>query len=175
MSEIYTLAHKITTKQINALIVLLEKIKSQLPHKNHSESDLLAAKLAPDMFPLVKQIQLVADHAKMAFRLAGMEPPVMEDNETTLDQLIARLKKTVELIQDIPEDSYAHAEDRQIILPIFAKMAPGKALEAQEYFVNFAIPNFYFHLVTAYCILRNQGYEIGKMDFIGGLNMVDAK
>jgi uncharacterized protein len=109
----------------------------------------------------------------MVARLAGIENPSMEDKETTIDQLIERLKKTVEFIQNVPEDNYAHADERQIILPWMNEMMPGKALSAEEFFLTFALPNFYFYMVTAYAILRNQGYDIGKFDYIGNLKAID--
>lgn len=174
MTNIYTLSYQLTTKSVNSMITILEKIKLQLPSKNHSEEELLASKLAPDMYPLSRQIQLISDQAKgMVSRLAGIQNPSMEDQETTIDQLIVRLKKTVEFIQNVPQDNYAHADDRQIILPWMEQMMPGKALTAEEFFLTFALPNFYFYMVTAYAILRNQGYEIGKFDYIGELKTID--
>lgn len=174
MTNIYTLSYQLSTKSINSMILILEKIKQQLPEKNHSEEELLACRLAPDMYPLSRQIQLISDQAKgMVARLAGIENPSMDDKETTIDQLIERLKKTVEFIQNVPEDNYAHADDRQIILPWMEQMMPGKALTAEEFFLSFALPNFYFYMVTAYAILRNQGYEIGKFDYIGNLKTID--
>jgi uncharacterized protein len=158
------------------MITILGKIKSQLPSKNHSEAELLATKLAPGMYPLSRQVQLISDQAKgMVARLAGIENPSMEDEETTIDELIVRLKKTVEFIQNVPEDNYAYADERQIILPWMEQMMPGKALSAEEFFLSFALPNFYFYVVTAYGILRNQGYEIGKFDYIGNLKTIDIK
>lgn len=174
MTNIYTLSYQMSTKSINSMITILEKIKLQLPSKNHTEEELLASKLAPDMYPLSRQIQLISDQAKgMVARLAGIENPSMQDDETTIDQLILRLKKTVEFIQNVPEDNYSHADERQIVLPWMAQMMPGKALSAEEFFLTFALPNFYFYVVTAYGILRNQGYEIGKFDYIGNLETID--
>lgn len=175
MSDIYTLSYRLTSKSINNMIVLLQKVQTQLPTMNHSESDLLSSKLAPDMFDLKKQIQLISDQAKgMCARLAGINSPVMEDTETTIDQLIKRLKITVEFIQNIPEDAYAHADDRVIVLPWMVQMMPGKGLSAEEFFVNFAVPNFYFYMVTAYGIMRHMGYNIGKFDYIGQMEMVNV-
>jgi uncharacterized protein len=174
MTNIYTLSYQLSVKSINSMILILGKIKQQLPEKNHSETELLACRLAPDMYPLSRQIQLISDQAKgMVSRLAGIENPSMEDNETTIDELIIRLKKTVKFIQNIPEDNYAHADERQIILPWMKDMMPGKALSSEEFFLTFALPNFYFYMVTAYAILRNQGYEIGKFDYIGNLKTID--
>lgn len=156
------------------MIVILEKIKQQLPSKNQTEAELLACRLAPDMYPLNRQIQLISDQAKgMVARLAGIENPSIEDKETTIEELIERLKRTVEFIQNVPEDNYVHADERQIILPWMKEMMPGKALTAEEFFLTFALPNFYFYMVTAYAILRNQGYEIGKFDYIGDLKTID--
>ncbi len=174
MTNIYTLSYQMSTKSINSMILILEKIKQQLPTKNHSEAELLAYRLAPDMYPLSRQIQLISDQAKgMVARLAGIENPNMEDKETTIEELIQRLKKTVEFIQNVPEDNYAHADERQIVLPWMKDMMPGKAITAEEFFLTFALPNFYFYMVTAYAILRNQGYEIGKFDYIGELKTID--
>ncbi len=176
MTNIYTLSYQVTTKSINSMITILEKIKTQLPSKNQTEAELLASKLAPDMYPLSRQIQLISDQAKgMVSRLAGIENPSMQDEETTIDELIVRLKKTVEFIQSVPKDNYVHADERQIILPWMTEMMPGKALSAEEFFLSFALPNFYFYVVTAYGILRHLGYEIGKFDYIGDLKTIDIK
>jgi hypothetical protein len=157
----------------------LEKLPEYLDSKKDmrgnnliSEVYALESRIAPDMFPLVKQIQLTSDNLKgMASRMSGMEAPSMPDTETTIAQLITRLEKTLEFVNSIPESAFADASTREAFSPYL----PGKYQTMEDYTVEMATPNLYFHLTTAYCILRGLGMPIGKMDFIGGLTLHDVK
>jgi Uncharacterized protein conserved in bacteria len=127
----------------------------------------VSARLAPDMLPLVKQIQIACDFAKGgSARLAGVELPKREDNETTLDQLKARIAWTRDFIGSIPRDKFNGAEDRSIVheMRTLTIKLPGLA-----YLNQFSMPNFYFHVTTTYGILRHNGVPLGKLDFVGAM------
>jgi uncharacterized protein len=137
-----------------------------------SGEKLLAARLAPDQFQLTKQVQTATDNAKMmAGRLAGREWPAHADTETTFAQLHARIASVKEFLTTFGPQDFAEAADRKIKLPW---MSPTQFMVGSEYLVQFALPNFYFHIVTAYGILRHSGVQLGKMDFIGPIHIQNA-
>ena len=142
---------------------------SKTTKKRTFEEALLNDRLIFDQFPLVAQIRIACDNAKGgAARLAGIPPPVFEDTEKTILQLKARIDKTLEFIAGIkPEDIIGH-EDRRVSLPYW----DGKELTAFSYATEYLMPNFYFHVTTAYAILRKSGTTIGKSDYIGVLPFV---
>lgn len=126
---------------------------------------LLQSRLFPNMFPLVRQVQIAADFAKgAAARLAGMEPPKYEDRETTFAELQTRLDTTIAYLDTFKPAQIDGQEERDIVLP-----AGGRTLtfKGQPYLLGFVQPNFYFHLTTAYAILRHNGVDLGKGDFLG--------
>lgn len=134
-----------------------------------NDETILGLRLAPDMFPFVKQIQIASDNAKgMAARLSGKDIPSFEDTETTLDDLKARLEKTIAFIQTLRPEDFVGAERREARFPYF----PGLHMVGSEYLAGYAIPNFLFHITTAYNILRNHGFEIGKKDFMHSLPLL---
>ncbi|MEI6864247.1 MAG: DUF1993 domain-containing protein [Candidatus Adlerbacteria bacterium] len=134
------------------------------------EATLLNDKLAEDMFPLVKQVQVATDNAKgCAARLSGTENPKFEDTETTLAELDARIDKTVEYLKTFTKESFAGAEQVQATFPYF----PGKFMPGFDYAREYAIPNFFFHVATAYAIVRKNGVQVGKADYINGLPLQD--
>jgi uncharacterized protein len=131
---------------------------------------LLSWRLAPDMYPLVRQVQIVADQAKTgASRLAGIEPPRYEDNETTIDQLKQRITKTIEHLKSIDGKHIDASADKDLTFPL----GPNNKghMKGRDYLNHFVMPNFYFHLTAAYAILRNCGVELGKRDFMGSIPM----
>ena len=131
-------------------------------------NNFLTMRLAPDQFHLTRQIQACCDTAKFAVsRLTRGDAPSHPDNETTIDELRARIAATVEYIESVEESAFAGVADRDIPLP-FAK---GMATKGGEYLNSFALPNFYFHVTHSYAILRNNGVAVGKMDFIGSIDM----
>src|SRR5262249_13795972 len=126
---------------------------------------LLNTRLFPDMFPLSRQVQLACDFAKgAAARLSGSEPPKFPDEERTIDELKARIAKTIDYVKGFQAGQIDGSEGRAIALPIGGQTYNFKG---QGYLVNMVLPNFYFHVTTAYDILRQCGVEIGKRDFIG--------
>ena len=151
--------------RLRGLVVLLEKIEPQVKEKNMSDADILALRLAPDMFPFGKQIQISTDNAKwMASRMARKEAPKYEDDESTLTELRTRLEKTIAYLETFTPEDFADADTAEARFPYF----PGVKMVGKGYVFTYAIPNFMFHVVTAYSILRNAGFDVGKTDFMGG-------
>ena len=150
---------------LGALSNVLDKGAAFAKAKNIDESVLVNARLAPDMFPLAHQVQIATDQAKGGVaRLAGLEVPTYEDNETTIDQLKARIKKTLDFVGSVKQSQIDGSEEREIVL----KMRAGDMkFTGQQYLTGFVIPNFTFHCTTAYNILRHNGVDIGKRDFLG--------
>lgn len=138
--------------RLRGLVVLLEKIEPQVKEKNMSDADILALRLAPDMFPFAKQIQISIDNAKgMASRMSRKEAPKYEDNESTLAELKARLEKTIAYLETFTPEDFADADTAEARFPYF----PGMKMVGKGYVFTYGIPNFMFHVVTAYSILRN--------------------
>ncbi len=151
---------------INTLTNMRGWLDKAAAHK--PEAELVDARLAPDMRPLTGQFQMASDSAKnCAARLAGVEAPSMPDTEETFADLRARCDKTIAYLQGIDRAAIDGQEERAIEL----KFPNGMALNfvGQSYLIGFAIPNFYFHVTTAYAILRAQGVELGKLDFLAHL------
>lgn len=163
---------KMMIKSTESVIKILQKAQTWSTENGRDEVEILQTRLAPDMFPLTKQIQIISDNLKGTIsRLSMTETPKMEDNETTLSELIQRLEKTIEFAKSVSVENLSNSENQKIILPFM----PSKYLETLEYLFNFAIPNLYFHISMVYAILRHIGVPIGKMDFIGGLEMHDLE
>jgi len=144
---------------------ILDKAEKFCTAKKIDPTVLVNARLAPDMFALARQIQIACDFAKGAgARLAGIDVPSYEDNEKTIAELKARIAKTVDFVKGLKPAQIDGSEERDITLKIAGNPVTFKG---QFYLVNFAIPNFYFHLTAAYAILRHNGVELSKGDFLG--------
>ncbi|MHB1247749.1 MAG: DUF1993 domain-containing protein [Sulfuriferula sp.] len=144
---------------------VLEKAVAHAVVKKIDPSVLINARLYPDMLPLSRQVRIATDNAKgAASRLAGMEPPKYEDNESTFPELVARIDKTIALLQTFKPEQIDGSEDKVISLPMHDKTLTFKGM---PYLLEYVLPNFYFHVTTAYAILRHNGVEIGKQDFLG--------
>jgi uncharacterized protein len=153
---------------LGALSAVLDKATAFAAAKKIDGSVLLNTRLAPDMFPLVRQVQIATDLAKNgAARLAGVEPPRYEDKEVTIDQLKARLATTVAYLKTLDRKQIDAAADRQITFPL-GPTNKGH-MKGDDYLNHFVLPNVYFHLTAAYAILRHCGLEIGKQDFLGAI------
>jgi hypothetical protein len=151
---------------LGSLESLLGKAEAHCKAKNIQPEVLLSARLYPDMFPLTRQIQTASDFAaKTCARLTGSEVPSVPDTEKTFEELRQRIAKTVDYVKAFKPAQFEGAEAKDITFP----SGPGKTttLKGQQYLSNFALPNFYFHAVTAHGILRHNGVEIGKRDFLG--------
>lgn len=144
---------------------ILDKAAVWAEARKIDEKVLTGARLAPDMHPLSRQLQIATDMAKgAAARLAGVEPPSYADTETTFAELKARLAKTTQFLDGIDAAKLEGSEDRTITL----KAGPTElSFSGRDYLIGFVLPNVYFHLTTAYAILRHNGLDIGKMDFLG--------
>ena len=155
---------------LSALSALLDKAEAYAEAKRIDPTVLLNARLFPDMFAFTRQVQSACDQAKNGgARLAGVEPPRYEDNEKTIAELRTRIAKTVAFVKTLDAERIDTAADREIIFPL----GPNNKghMRGADYLNHFALPNFYFHLTTAYDILRHCGVEIGKRDFLGTIPM----
>jgi hypothetical protein len=151
---------------LNSLSGLLSKAEAHCAAKNIQPELLLSARLYPDMLPLSKQIQLASDFAaKGCARVTHSEVPSTPDTEKTFDELKQRLAKTIEYVQSFKPAQFDGAEDRDVKFP--AGPDRTMTLKGQQFISHFAFPNFYFHAATAHGILRHNGVEIGKRDFLG--------
>ena len=154
------------TNALTNLSALLEKGLAHATARKFDPSVLVNARLAPDMFPLSRQVQIACDGAKNGVaRLAALEPPRFEDNEKTIEELRARIARTIDYLKGIPASAFEGAEDRDIKVPA----GPDRVLEFKglDFVKNFAIPNVFFHITTTYAILRHNGVDIGKRDYLG--------
>jgi hypothetical protein len=155
----------IFTKYMHNLAALLEKGEADAKTRNYPPEVLIQARLAPDMHNLSRQVQIASDMVKNgAARLAGLEPPSFPDTETTFEDLQARIAKTIAFLETITETQLEGAETREIVLKF-----PGRQMNfsGAGYLLNFVLPNLFFHVTTAYNILRHNGVIIGKRDFMG--------
>jgi hypothetical protein len=154
-------------KLLNGVDGWLDKTVAFAATKKFDPNTLLQARLAPDMFPLVRQIQSACDGAKYAAaRTSGQEPPSHPDTETTIDELRKRVQTVVAYLDTFKASDFDGADDRVIALPRWE----GKKMSATSFLVQHAMPNFFFHLTTAYAILRHNGVDVGKRDYLGTIN-----
>ncbi|HQR11391.1 MAG TPA: DUF1993 domain-containing protein [Casimicrobiaceae bacterium] len=166
--SMYQASVPVFTKGLTNLKAILEKAAAHAAARKIDETVLAGARLFPDMLPLTKQVQIASDFARgTTARLAGSEPPAMEDNEKTLADLIARVDRTLDFLKPFTAAQIDGSETRQITRPVRGQP---RTFTGINYLLHYALPNFYFHTVTAYDILRHNGVEIGKLDFIGSLD-----
>jgi hypothetical protein len=154
-------------QMFGSLSAVLDKAEAYCTERKIEPSVLLNYRLAPDMHPLTRQVQMVTDQAKGAMsRLAGVEIPSFPDTETTFADLKARIAKTVDYVKSFTPEQINGAEDRDVVL----KLGPTEmTLKGSQYFFHFFLANFYFHTSTAYDIIRHCGVPVGKRDFIGSI------
>ena len=163
--SIYQASVPVFLKTLGNLSAILDKGAAFAEEKKVDPKVLLNYRLAPDMFPLTSQVQNATDHAKRGTaRLAGIEAPAYDDNETSFAELKARIDKTLAFINPIKPSQVDGAESREIVLKMGGS---NRTLTGQTYLMHHALPNFFFHTTTAYAILRHCGVNIGKRDFIG--------
>lgn len=164
---IYQASVPVFIHMLGNLRTFLVKAAAHAENRKFDATVLADSRLFPDMFPLSRQVQIATDMAKGATaRLAGLEPPSYEDSERTLPELIARVDKTIVYIQSISAAQIENSETRAIEL----KMRTGVLhFDGQSYLLQFVLPNFYFHVTTAYNLLRHNGVELAKMDFLGSI------
>lgn len=164
--SLYDISVPAFSRGLDTLSHLLDKGAAYADERGIDHSQLIGGRLAPDMYTLIGQVQSASDAAKFgAARLAGIAPPSFADEETTLDELRARIAKTQEFLRSVTPESMDGQEEREIVI-----RPGGRELKfvARDYIRGFVLPNFYFHLTTAYGILRHQGVPLGKLDYLRG-------
>jgi hypothetical protein len=164
--DMYHASAPIFVRGLTNLKNILSKAEAWAAEKGVKEDTVLSARLSLDMLPFVKQIQIASDNAKgAAARLGGVEVPSFADTETTFAELHDRIQKTIDFIRSVPQAGYEGSEAREVTLKF-----PNRTMEftGLAYLTGFAIPNFFFHVTTAYAILRHNGVPLGKPDFLGG-------
>ena len=164
--SMYDASVPVIKQMLASLSELLAKAEAHAAEKKIEPAALLQARLFPDMFPLARQVQIACDFAKsIPSRLAGIEVPAYDDTEQTFEQLQARIARTLALIDGIDPASFAGSETIQIVL------RPGtpkeRTISGQSYLFNYGLPQFFFHVTTAYALLRHNGVEVGKKDYMG--------
>ena len=168
--SLYDASIPVYLHMLRNLAALLDKAEAHAKGNGTALSELTEARLAPDMHSLIGQVQLASDAAKGgAARLSGQTPPSMPDTETSLDDLKARIAKTIAFVETITPEQVNGNEDRIIELP-----TPSRTLTftAKDFVLKFSLPNFFFHVTTAYGLLRHKGAPIGKLDFLAGATSV---
>ena len=151
-------------KGLTNLQKILDKSAICADQKKFAPEILLQSRLAPDMFPMIRQIQITCDTAKLAAsRLTGKDAPMHDDKEINLNEIKARIDQVIDYLKSFKPEDFKGAEERKISQPRWE----GKWLTGEEYTLHHVLPNFYFHMTTAYSILRHNGVEIGKKDYLG--------
>ena len=151
---------------LNNMLVWLDKAQAHAEARKFDTVNYLGLRLAPDMLPLTRQVQICTDGVKgCVARLAGLEPPKWEDNEATLDEVRARVRKTIDYALSIPAEQIDGSEAREILLP--TRSGEPRRFTGQAYLLTFVLPNFYFHATATYALLRHAGVDVGKKDFLG--------
>jgi hypothetical protein len=163
--SMYQTSVPVLIRALNNLADVLAKGAAHAAERNIAPEVLLGTRITPDMFPLVRQVQITTDMSKGAgYRLAGQEPPKMEDNETTFEELQGRIAKVVDMLKTFQPEHIDGSEDRAIVL----KSRSGEQhFRGADYLLGYVLPNVYFHSSTAYAILRGAGVSLGKADFLG--------
>ena len=151
-----------------AFLAILDKAEAHAKARRFDPTNYLGMRLAPDMFPFVRQVQTFCDNAKNGpSRLAGVSAPVFEDKEATFAELRERVTRTLDYLKTLDRQAIDAAVEREVVFPA----GPNNKFKMQggNYLVHYVLPNFYFHLTTAYDILRAAGVEIGKRDYLGAV------
>ena len=155
------------TKTLGNLLSWLDKAEAHATAKKFDTSVLLAARLAPDMLPFTRQIQIACDSAKFGMsRLAGVDGPKFEDNEASFAELRERIRKTIDYVQSVPAAQIVGTEDKDVTVP---RRDGPMVLKGEFYLLHYVLPNFYFHVTAAYALLRHNGVDLGKADYLGKL------
>lgn len=162
----YSASAPVFTRVLGSMLAWLDRAEAHAQARSFDPTNYLGLRLAPDMLPFSRQIQIASDGAKGCMsRLAGTEIPKWEDNESTLDELRARIRRTLDHVQSFSPAQLEGSDSREIAIP----MRSGDTLrfDGESFLKYFALPNFYFHATTAYALLRHAGVELGKADFLG--------
>ena len=164
--SMYSASAPVFQRQLTALLACLDKAQAHAHARGFSPDNYVGLRLAPDMLTFASQIRIAGDMAKGAVaRLAGLESPAYADDETTFEQLQARIRKTLDFIASAPVAAFEGSDDREIVLPM--RNRDPLHFTGEAYLTQWALPNFMFHVTTAYALLRQAGVELGKRDFLG--------
>jgi uncharacterized protein len=168
--SMYQASVPVFVRMLTNLSAILDKAVHHAAQRKIEPSVLLGTRLFPDMFPLLRQVQLTADFAKgTAARLAGVEVPKFPDTETSFEDLKARIAKTIDFVKSFKPGQIDGSEEREITIPIGGQP---HSFKGQAYLLHQAMPNFYFHAAATYAILRHCGVEVGKRDFLGPFDTI---
>lgn len=163
--SMYQASAPVFTKMLTNLAAILDKAQAHAEAKKFDPTVLLDARLAPDMLPFTKQIHIATDFARgCVARLAGDEPPKFDDNERSLAELKARIERAIAAIREYGPARIDGTENREITIKMGGQP---RTFTGQKYLQEIVLPNFFFHVTTAYSLLRHNGVEIGKRDFVG--------
>ena len=164
--SIYSASVPIFLRSLNNILTWLDKAEAHAEARGFDTGNYLELRLAPDMFPFVKQIRVVSDTSKSSVaRLAGIEAPSWADEEASLDELRERIKTTIAFVESVPKAKFEGAESREIVM----QAGPDRSFTftGETYLQGFALPNFFFHASMVYALLRQASVALGKMDFLG--------
>jgi hypothetical protein len=166
--SMYQASVPVFIKMLTNLKGILDQAATHAKAKKIEESVLMNARLYPDMFPFVRQVQIACDFGRgTGARLAGREPLALEENEQTFAELVSRVERSVDYLRTLKPAEIDGSEAREIVRPLRGEQ---KRFTGINYLLQFALPNFFFHVTTAYAILRHNGVELGKADFVGALD-----
>ena len=162
----YDMSIPVLSPMLRNIAAILSKAEAHAKEKGYDPKNLLAARLAPDMFDCTRQVQIMCDNAKgAAFRLAGRDVPVQPDTETSFPELLARIEAVRDWLKEFKPEEFAGADTRTVVI----RLRSGElTFNGLDYLNRFAMPNFYFHASTTYNLLRHNGVPAGQMDFLGG-------
>jgi uncharacterized protein len=164
--SMYSASAPVFSRILGNMLNWLDRAEAHAQARKFDPDNYLGLRLAPDMLPFVRQIQIVSDGAKGCMsRLAGTEIPKWEDTEASLDDLRARIRKTIEHVQSFSAAQIDGSDSRPIVVPM--RSGDGLNFSGETFLKHFALPNFFFHATTAYALLRHAGVELGKADFLG--------
>lgn len=165
--SMYAASVPVMKHMLGNLAHILDKGAAHAEARKFDPANLLNYRLAPDMLPFTKQIQIACDAAKLAVsRISGVEAPKFEDTEASFPELKARIQKTLDFIAGVPAGKLDGTEDKEITIPVGRESK--RTMTAQAYLTTWALPNMFFHITTAYAILRHNGVELGKSDYLAG-------
>lgn len=164
--SMYSASVPVFQHMLRNLVHILDKAEAYAQARNFDPAALTTYRLAPDMLPFTRQVLIACDAAKNGVaRLSGVEAPKFEDNEATFGELKERVRKTIAYLDTVPADVMEGTEDRQVTFPVARET---RTMQAQAYLLTWMLPNFFFHLTTAYAILRHNGVDLGKRDYLLG-------
>jgi len=164
--SMYSASAPVFARMLGNMLKWMEAAKAHAEAKKFDTANYVGMRLAPDMLPFARQIQIASDAAKgCVARLAGQTAPSWEDNETSFDELIARIEKTIDYVKSVPASAIDGSEEREITVP--RRQGDPLKFSGEVYLKHFATPNFYFHVTMTYALLRHAGVNVGKQDYLG--------